>query len=133
MRKILFFLFVVCLINKGLTQNLVGMSTDDVKSYLRDKKGISQDSLTLNKNTDGTSYIAFQTGERRIVYFFDNSNNCYTYRVIYPYSQLNAVLKKLDDQFVQQGRFKWIVRGRQTFVIVLEPNDDFFVTDLSVQ
>ncbi len=134
MKKILLVVFVACLFTAaGGAQNLVGMSSGDITSYLKDKKGINPDSLMLNKNSNGTSYISYQTAEKKIVYFLDSSNTCYTYRVIYPYNQLNSVLKKLDEQFVPQGRFKWLVYGRQTFVITLEPNEDFFVTDMSLQ
>jgi hypothetical protein len=133
MKNIFLLLVMMCLVRMGISQNLVGMSVDDIKSYLNEKKGVSPDSIFLNKNSDGTSYLSFSSAGKKIVYFLDSDNKCSTYRVIYPYSQLNAVLKNLDGKFTAEGRFKWTVPGRQTFVITLEPNDDFFVTDMFLQ
>ena len=121
------------MLGKTKSQNLVGMSNAAIITYLEKTKGIPSDSLQTGTNSDGKSYISFETGEKKIIYFLDSTGNCYCYRIIYPYSELNSILAKLDKQFTSQGRFQWLVTGRKNFLITLEPNDDFFVTDTTLE
>ncbi len=134
MKKVLFLLFVtVFWLHPARSQNLVGMSSVAIVSYLEKSKGINPDSLQKGTNSDGKSYISFENTEKKTIYFLDSAGNCYCYRIIYPYNMLNAILAKLDKQFTQQGRFQWFVSGNKNFLITLEPNDDFFVTDTTLE
>jgi hypothetical protein len=116
----------------GRAQNLVGMSSDQIFTFLKNK-GISTDSIQTAKNSNGSTYLSYENSKNKFIYFLDSTMTCYCYRVVYPYSELNSTIKKLDEKFVHTGHFKWMDYEKETYEIKLEKLEGYFVTDVFLE
>lgn len=124
----LIFTFIL-IIKSGLSQNLVGMNSDQIFSFLH-KKGISVDSIETAKNKNGSNYISYDNKQNKIIYFLNSSMVCYCYRVIYSNEELDKVIKQLNERFRRLGENRWLDDEDVPYEIILEQKKDFFVTDM---
>jgi len=113
MKKIIYILLLfVCITSQQVfSQNLVTDTKSEVIQYMKTKKPhlVPSWDRTSKSNID---YVSFKVDDSHyLLYYFDDDGYCNLYIAIYPYSEMNGIVEKLNGMYTIYKNDIWMDYG----------------------
>lgn len=129
MRIIFLITFCILLTTALEAQNLIGMSTSNVKKYFsREEKEMVIDNNFRNEKYNYLKYVDEGTKMITKLIFFDSSEKCSFVRAIYDRSLDSEVREELDNKYQKESDSTWVDRKHKEKTRIEYIVNDWFIS-----
>lgn len=112
-------------------QNMIGMEKDDIMEEMSTRfKNFKLNTSAVNH---AYKYLKYEDyiNQITILYFLSDDNKCTLVRKMYDYSNINDVLKELNNTYKQDGKNHWSdIKNGKKYDIELKEGDWFFTVTI---
>lgn len=114
---LILYLLAAC---SGLAQNLVGLSSSEIRDYMKTNHSNMNYNQVVNSKF---SYLKYTDNDETVtmLFFLDDKSVCRSIRSVYDLSLKEKKLKELDSLYKRNGDNKWIhIRNGITYLVTMK-------------
>ncbi len=133
MKKIILSLILVFLGLNSNSQNLIGLSKEEVTSFI-EKTHPEYETPRWGVNRFGLDFAEYKDNKGNFVTYFFDDNICNYYILIYDNKFKKIVINTMNELATQISSLEWISYGKDYDTIMfLQEESDFFAIVISIR